>query len=253
MSEIELNYTKLDEVPGKIVFNKSTDYFEWLNRGKPKNVETLDVEIDEVKANGTYIKVPEKEGGYFDKVVMNVNVPRRSQTVGIAYCLYGLPAAMMSFDFSDGDNVFVSNISTNDDIHNEEVLTPYKFVTKSPSSSLNLGVIMETIDSVTLGDGEILYVMQENDNKLNIGFFTTAGVSNLTLRKGSYIALFKDGTGDKHFEFMFGFYQSDGTRTPWVYIEYDALKNASIKSIRLECKKNDYNFRGIYQKCTMLE
>lgn len=32
MSKIELNYTGMDQVAGKIVFNNSKDYYEWINR-----------------------------------------------------------------------------------------------------------------------------------------------------------------------------------------------------------------------------
>lgn len=254
MSEIVLNYTGLDNVPGKIVFNKSSDYYEWLNRGKPMNVETLDVEIDEVKANGTYIKVPEKEGGYFDKVVMNVNVPRRSQATGFTYYLYGYTFSARAFDFRDSEKVSVSSISTNDDIHNEEVLTPYKFTVKNSSSSLNLGLVMETIENVTLNSGEFLFVMSDEDDALSMKFYTSAGISNLTLRKDTYIALFKDEVDDKNEHLLvFGFYNSDETCSPQVRIDYAGMKNASIKSCEVRCKKTDYNFRGIYQKCATLE
>lgn len=75
MSEIELNYTKLDEVPGKIVFNKSSDYFEWLNRGKPKKVKSLNIIYRNEDDNDIYTYKPD-EKEYYDSVSVDLNIDR---------------------------------------------------------------------------------------------------------------------------------------------------------------------------------
>ncbi len=255
MSEIVLNYTGLDNVRGKIVFNKSSDYFEWLNRGKPKNVETLDVEIDEVKANGTYIKVPEKEGGYFDKVVMNVNVPRRSQPTGIGFSLMTSSTTYSAyFNFSNTDAIDVSNITSYADIHNTDVLKQYLIQDGDLSGYLNLGLVTTTISQIGLSANEMILVLDSRDDLIRLRMFTPTASTGLTLHEGAYIALLKNSietsTG---YNFSFGFNSDANTRLLNIATQYTALTKATVGFIELNCQKNSYNFVTAYENLPSLQ
>ena len=255
MSEIVLNYTGLDNVPGKIVFNKSSDYFEWLNRGKPKNVETLDVEIDEVKANGTYIKVPEKEGGYFDKVVMNVNVPRRAQPTGIGFSLMTASTTYSTyFNFSNPEAINVSNIASAKDIMNEDIMKRYLIQDGELSGYLNLGLVTTQINKVVMNNGEMILVLDSVDDLIRLRIFTSAVSASLTLNEGAYIAVLKNSiettTG---YNFSFGFNSDANTRLLNIATQYGVLSKATVGFVELDCVKNSYNFSTTYEKLPSLQ
>ena len=255
MSEIVLNYTGLDNVPGKIVFNKSSDYFEWLNRGKPKNVETLDVEIDEVKANGTYIKVPEKEGGYFDKVVMNVNVPRRAQPTGIGFSLMTSSTTHSTyFNFSNPEAINVSNITSAADIMNEDIMKRYLIQDGELSGYLNLGLVTTQINKAVMNNGEMILVLDSVDDLIRLRIFTSAVSTSLTLNEGAYIAVLKNSIETTtEYNFSFGFNSDANTRLLNIATEYAALTKATVNFVELDCVKNSYNFSTTYEKLPSLQ
>lgn len=254
MSEIVLNYTGLDNVPGKIVFNKSSDYFEWLNRGKPKNVETLNVEIDEVKANGTYIKVPEKEGGYFDKVVMNVNVPRRAQPTGIGFSLMTSSTTHSTyFNFSNPEAIDVSNIASAKDIMNEGIMKRYLIQDGELSGYLNLGLVTTQINKVVMNNGEMILVLDSVDDLIRLRIFTYAVSASLTLNEGAYIAVLKNSIETAGYNFSFGFNSDANTRLLNIATQYAALAKATVGFVELDCVKNSYNFSTTYEKLPSLE
>ena len=255
MSEIVLNYTGLDNVPGKIVFNKSSDYFEWLNRGKPKNVETLDVEIDEVKANGTYIKVPEKEGGYFDKVVMNVNVPRRAQPTGIGFSLMTSSTTHSTyFNFSNPEAINVSNITSAADIMNEDIMKRYLIQDGELSGYLNLGLVTTQINKAVMNNGEMILVLDSVDDLIRLRIFTSGVSTSLTLNEGAYIAVLKNSIETTtEYNFSFGFNSDANTRLLNIATEYAALTKATVNFVELDCVKNSYNFSTTYEKLPSLQ
>ena len=256
MSEIVLNYTGLDNVPGKIVFNKSSDYFEWLNRGKPKNVETLDVEIDEVKANGTYIKVPEKEGGYFDKVVMNVNVPRKSQVTS-----FGLWVVYNNLQYWDGDifdltsgKITVNNI-TSADVFLSNKLPVHKLggdaTLEDNPKPLTMGYVPSTLTGLKSPDAYTM-VIKSIDNFIEMCVYdsTTSNDYTFDIEADSYVMRFLPEIDSNTFGtdcgVGFGFADSEGN--PLCGTMFRDHIGPFESPISLRIHKSSLNFSTIYEK-----
>ena len=167
MSEIVLNYTGLDSVPGKIVFNKSEDYFEWLNRGKPKNVEECTIEVKSTTANGKYEKTPSSDNTYSNKVTYTVNVPRSKP---ITYLAFTITSPSVSYrSVITMDNITPRLVGTDDEFHDASFLNPYVLYNDDNhrTSSIEFAYTSHTSTGLTSDPGDmILALVCDYDNGL---------------------------------------------------------------------------------------
>ena len=254
MSEIVLNYTGLDNAPGKIVFNKSSDYFEWLNRGKPKNVETLDVEIDEVKANGTYIKVPEKEGGYFDKVVMNVNVPRQKAVSALAFKIQTKSGSKTrTHNFSD---MQVIDISSENELIGDGALLPAYEINDTKPKYITLGHITQQLRLTSTLENTVFLVMYSSASDPSY-IVTRFYRSNSTrdIPRNSYVIKFTNGiSSDEIVEsstFTYGFY-SEYRMISSITTGYRQMFDTTTLHYDWTHDKRASNYSTVYDKCPTL-
>lgn len=247
MSEIVLNYTGLDNVPGKIVFNKSSDYFEWMNRNKSKvESEVCEIDINEVKANGTYIIKPEKEGTYYSQVKIAVDVPRRNVINSIGFTVDEKSAIL---EFSKMELV---EITKDTDLFGDDaILSSYEITDSELPTTLSIGHVAEgsSIKISAFSDGYALLMIYGYGD--NISFVLSSGDSGLTLPVNAYVIVLHS-TITSETRFGYGFYKGEN---PIVVneIPLTGFFNGTINDIMSAYSKSSHDYSEVYAKCPALE
>ena len=254
MSEIVLNYTGLDNVPGKIVFNKSSDYFEWINRNKSKvESEVCEIDINEVKANGTYIIKPEKEGTYYSQVKIAVDVPRKIAVNSLGVRMVsGVNITGSTFKFSD---MYVMDISSSADlIGGDATLATCLLTIGDLPTFLSLGHVTEDFYLTSGQENTVFLIISASGSLITMKLYNLSTLGKIP--KDSYVLSITNGVSSDAIldsaTFTYGIYNGDAPIATFA-TNYKQLFDGTSKTFEWSLLRNANDYSEVYAKCPTLE